>query len=351
MPSQPHVAIVILNYNGCGFLQQFLPGVIRYSENCEIIIADNASTDDSVAFLRKQFPDVRLIILDKNYGFAEGYNQALAQVEADYYVLLNSDVEVSKGWVQPVIQLLEAREDMCAAQPKILSYHQKDHFEHAGAGGGLMDYLAYPFCRGRIFDTLEKDEGQYDDVREVFWATGACFFIKADAYRQAGGLDGDFFAHMEEIDLCWRLQRMGFKIGYQGQSKVWHVGGGTLGKSNPRKTYLNFRNGLWMLYKNAPAKRLLPRIFLRMVLDGIAAFKFLLSDGGGHFLAVLKAHRDFYLHLPELNKKRKNFKTIHPRQAVIDLYPKSIVREYFIKGKRIFADLGDVPRNNVKSSR
>lgn len=351
MLTQPHVAIVILNYNGCGFLEQFLPDVIRHSKGCEIIVADNASTDDSVAFLREDFPEVRLILLDKNYGFAEGYNQALTQVRADYYVLLNSDVAVSENWCKPVIALLESNPKMAAAQPKILSFHQKEHFEHAGAGGGYMDYLGFPFCRGRLFDTLEKDLGQYDDVQEIFWATGACMIIRASCYHEAGGLDGDFFAHMEEIDLCWRLHRMGYSVGYQGASKVWHVGGGTLGKSNPRKTYLNFRNGLWMLYKNTPGHLLLSRVFLRMLLDGIAGIKFLLSDGAGHFFAVLKAHRDFYLHLPELNKKRKNLKTFDPNGAVNRLYSNSIVWEYFIKGKRVFADLGVRPPNSVKNSR
>ena len=236
-------AVVILNYNGEKFLREFLPVVIKLSGNAKIVVADNGSTDLSVELLKQKFPTVELIRLDNNYGFCGGYNRALKQVEAEYYVLLNSDVEVTPEWLEPLVALLDSSSDIAAAQPKVLSYNDKDHFEYAGAAGGFMDSLGYPFCRGRLFDITEKDTGQYNDTREVFWATGACLIIRSAVYHKLGGLDEDFFAHMEEIDLCWKVQRAGHKVYYCGTSHVFHVGGGTLSKSNPRKTYYNLRNG------------------------------------------------------------------------------------------------------------
>src|SRR5690606_32957114 len=237
------VAVVILNFNGAKLLKQFLPSVIKHTPSwCEIIVADNASTDNSLQVMKEYFPHIRIIPLSENTGFAGGYNRALKQVDAEYYVLLNSDIEVTPQWVESVIQFMDANKDVAACQPKILAYHQKNEFEHAGASGGFMDYLGYPFCRGRLFNTLEKDSGQYNQPIEIFWATGACMFIRSNEYHAAGALDEYFFAHMEEIDLCWRLKRKGLRLFCIPQSQVFHVGGGTLHKSNPRKTYLNFRN-------------------------------------------------------------------------------------------------------------
>ena len=270
-------AVVILNYNGAGMLRRFLPSVIEYSPEASIYVADNGSSDESCDVVRNEFPAVKLMVLDHNYGFAEGYNRALAQVDEEYAVLLNSDVEVTRGWLSPMTQFLDSNPEVAACQPKLLSFKQKDFFEYAGAAGGFIDKWGYTFCRGRIFNTVERDSGQYDDTTDVFWATGAALMIRNEVYKNNGGLDGRFFAHMEEIDLCWRLRSRGYRIACVPQSHVYHVGGATLKKENPQKTYLNFRNNLLMIYKNAPDCQLKKIMLFRKVFDNVAALKFLAS--------------------------------------------------------------------------
>ncbi len=335
----PKTAVVILNWNGKGFLEQFLPNVLKYSGSSEVIVADNHSTDDSIAFLRTHFPSVRIIENPENDGFAKGYNDALKQVEAEYYVLLNSDVEVSEAWIAPVIGLMESDKGIAACQPKLLSYHVRQQFEYAGAAGGFIDKYGYPFCRGRIFDTFEMDHGQYDDTREVHWATGACLFVRSEAYHRAGGLDEDFFAHMEEIDLCWRLKNRGHKIMYCAESTVYHVGAGTLSKNSPRKTYLNFRNNLILLCKNHAHRFFWIKLILRMCLDGVAAFKFLLSGDGAHFLAVVRAHGSFYSSFSVTLAKRRNLKMQVNKYSTSAIYDRSIVADYYLRGKKYFFEL------------
>ncbi|MDY0077128.1 MAG: glycosyltransferase family 2 protein [Bacteroidales bacterium] len=332
----PKVAVVILNFNGKRFLERFLPGVIAHShDSAEIIVADNASSDDSVSFLEKKYPDIRLIQNVKNDGFSTGYNLALKQIEADYYILLNSDIEVTPNWIKPLIDLMESDPLIAACQPKIRSLEQPELFEYAGAGGGFIDKFGYPFCRGRLFLHLEEDLGQYDDDLEVFWASGACMFVRADLYHKHGGLDDSFFAHMEEIDFCWRMKNQGFKIMYSGKSTVFHIGGGTLPKKSSRKTYLNFRNNLSLLYKNLPQKQLFRVIFLRLILDGVASLKFLFEAGFADFFAVMRAHLHFYRKLPQLRKKRTN---IHPH-PVSRVYQKNIVFDHFVLKKKCFTSL------------
>ena len=332
----PKVAVVILNFNGKRFLERFLPGVIAHShDSAEIIVADNASSDDSVSFLGKKYPDIRLIQNVKNDGFSTGYNLALKQIEADYYILLNSDIEVTPNWIKPLIDLMEGDPLIAACQPKIRSLEQPELFEYAGAGGGFIDKFGYPFCRGRLFLHLEEDLGQYDDDLEVFWASGACMFVRADLYHKHGGLDDSFFAHMEEIDFCWRMKNQGFKIMYSGKSTVYHIGGGTLSKKSSRKTYLNFRNNLSLLYKNLPQKQLFRVIFLRLILDGVASLKFLFEAGFADFFAVMRAHLHFYRKLPQLRKKRSN---IHPN-PVNRVYQKNVVFEHFVLKKKCFTSL------------
>jgi GT2 family glycosyltransferase len=329
-------AVVILNWNGRSFLEKFLPSVIEHSrDDAEVIVADNASTDDSVAFLKKEFPSVRIIKNETNGGFAKGYNDALKEVDAQYYVLLNSDIEVTPGWIKPVIELMDHDPSIAACQPKIRSYHDRERFEYAGAAGGFIDKYGYPFCRGRLFQTLEKDIGQFDEVTEIFWATGACLFVRADVYWLLGGLDVRFFAHMEEIDFCWRAKNKGYKIMVCPQSKVFHVGGGTLPKKSWRKTYLNMRNNNIMMYKNLPDNRLLKVFLARLFLDGIAAFKFLVDGGIRDFFAVIKAHWSFYGLYPVLRRERKS--GMH--QPVSMIYRKNIVFEYFLRGRKKFSDL------------
>lgn len=330
------VAVVILNWNGRGWLEKFLPSVVKHSsDKAEIIVADNASSDDSVAFVRKNFPEIRIIQHPANLGFAKGYNEALKQVEAEYYILLNSDVEVTPNWIEPVIELMDNDSNIAVCQPKIRSYNDKAYFEYAGAAGGFIDKLGYPFCRGRIFGHLEEDKGQYEDVKEIFWATGACMFVKAEQYHKAGGLDEDFFAHMEEIDLCWRLKNEGYKIMYCPHSTVYHIGGGSLPKNNPRKTYLNFRNNLTLIYKNSPSKKLASILLTRLILDGIAAVKFLFTDGFLDFFAVIKAHFSFYFSLSKNIKKRKLLK----KNKLNCVYKNSIVLDYYMRGKKTFEQL------------
>ena len=331
------VAVAILNYNGKEFLEQFLPNVIA---NCdptlaEIIVADNASTDDSVAFMKSHFPEIRLIENGSNGGFATGYNLALRQVEAQYYVLLNSDIEVAPCWIEPIIEMMDADPQIAACQPKILSYYHKEQFEYAGACGGFIDKYGYPFCRGRVFQNLEEDKGQYDMPLEVFWATGACMFVRADLYHQIGGLDDSFFAHMEEIDICWRLKNAGYKVYCCPQSQVYHIGGGTLPKNSPRKTYLNFRNNLSLLVKNLPKHRVYRIILYRILLDWVAALKFLFEGCPKDFGMVFKAHWDFYKRLNDLREKR----SYDERKTVSCIYRKNIVFESIIRGKKKYSEL------------
>ena len=331
------VAVVILNYNGRKFLEQFLPNVIA---NCdpsrtEIIVADNASTDDSVAFMKGRFPEIRLIENGSNGGFATGYNLALRQVEAQYYVLLNSDIEVAPNWIEPVVAMMDADPQIAACQPKILSYHHKGQFEYAGACGGFIDKFGYPFCRGRVFQNLENDEHQYDAPMEVFWATGACMFVRADLYHQIGGLDDSFFAHMEEIDLCWRLKNAGYKVYCCPQSHIYHIGGGTLPKNSPRKTYLNFRNNLSLLVKNLPENKVFATITYRILLDWIAALKFLADGCFKDFRMVFKAHHDFFKRLKTLRAQRK----ANGYKQVSCVYKRNIVFDNFFRGKKRFSEL------------
>lgn len=331
-------AIVILNYNGEKYLRQFLPSVITHSANCRVIVADNCSTDNSIDYVSAHHPSVEIIKLSTNGGYSLGYNEALKQVEAQYYVLLNSDVEVTENWVTPIVAMMDSDPNIAAAQPKILSYHQKSEFEYAGAAGGFIDTLGYPFCRGRIFNTLEKDSGQYNDVKQIFWATGACLFIRASTFHQLEGFDPDFFAHMEEIDLCWRINSAGYKVMYNGHSAVYHVGGGTLHKSNPRKTYLNFRNGLSLIYKNYSTLELYIKMPFRILLDVIASIKFMLFDTFADGWAVMRAHIDFLKELGSNYRKRKAVQQKKIRQAET-IYRGSVVFEYFIRGKRKFEEL------------
>ena len=343
------VAIVILNWNGRKMMEQYLTSVVEYScREADVIIADNASTDDSVVWLSEYYPHLRVIQLDQNYGFAEGYNQALKQVDSEYYVLLNSDVEVTHHWLTPLIEEMDAHEDIAACQPKLLSMANRDAFEYAGASGGFIDRYGYPFCRGRIFDSIEDDNGQYDNAEEILWATGACMMIRAKDYWEAGGLDGRFFAHNEEIDLCWRLHRMGKHIYCFPESIVYHVGGGTLPKSNPRKTFLNFRNNLTMLWKNLPDNELHYVMRMRFFLDYLAAFQTLiLNHNWGDFKAILSARRAF-------KKWRKEFKRPDFKPNCINGCSKplpnctldgrkhySILWQYYVRGHRHFDMLSD----------
>lgn len=330
------IAVVILNWNGISYLKQFLPGVVKSCDGvASIVVADNASTDGSVTFLQQNFPNVIIHHNDQNYGFAKGYNLALRAVNAEYYILLNNDVEVYPGWIEPVIKLMDGDPNIAACQPKILSQKEKNKFEYAGAAGGFIDQFGYPFCRGRIFQAIETDYGQYDDTREVFWATGACMFVRAKYYHEVGGLDDDFFAHMEEIDFCWRLKHQGYKVMYCGISTVYHVGGGSLDKSSPRKTYLNMRNNSTMLYKNLPREQLYPVFFSRFFLDLIASFKFLLDGGFGHFKAVSRAQIGFYFSYKKNRVKRSQIQ----HKAVSQIYLGNIVYGHFLKRIKTFTKL------------
>lgn len=334
------IAVVILNWNGVGMLERFLPTVIKYSrEDAVIYVADNASTDNSVVMLKEHFPEVRLVILDKNLGFAEGYNKALERIDAEYYVLLNSDVEVSHHWLDPLTEFMDNHPEAAACQPKLLSENNKDVFEYAGACGGFIDRYGYPFCRGRLFETVEDDNGQYDYTMEIFWATGACMMIRAVEFMRTGGFDGRFFAHNEEIDICWRLRLMGRKIYCIPDSVVYHVGGGTLPKNNPMKTYLNFRNNLTMLYKNLPDKSLNKVMRMRLILDYIAALQALLSGRMGDFKAILQGRRDFKRWLPEYRDIRKEIQRTRSDNDITDTCCFSVLWQYYIKGKKTFGKL------------
>lgn len=332
------VSVVILNWNGLEMLQRFLPSVVAYSqeEGVEVCVADNASTDNSLAWLRDNCPTVRLILLDKNYGFAEGYNQALRQVEAEYVVLLNNDVEVTPFWLQPLLSYMDLHPEVAACQPKLLSEPSKEYFEYAGAAGGYLDCYGYPFCRGRIFDVVEKDDGQYDAICPIFWATGAALFIRLRDYQAVGGLDGRFFAHMEEIDLCWRLRSRGRKLVCVPQSVVYHVGAGTLKKENPHKTFLNFRNNLLMLYKNLPEQELNRTLFVRGLLDWLAAFVFLLKGQWEGAWAVLRARREFRRMRPDFEISRAENMKLATGESIPEKVKYSILWKYHAERKKTF---------------
>ncbi|MFZ5942389.1 MAG: glycosyltransferase family 2 protein [Bacteroidota bacterium] len=333
-------AIVILNWNGAHFLQKFLPSVLAHSrmEGVRVVIADNGSTDHSAELVEKDFPEAELIRLDKNYGFTGGYNRALKQISADYYLLLNSDIEVPEGWLEPLIRFMDETPGAAAVTPKIMDYYRQEYFEYAGGAGGFIDRYGYAFCRGRVFDKLEEDHGQFDRISEIFWGSGACLLVRAELFHAAGGLDEDFFAHMEEIDLCWRLKRMGYTIYYHPGSKVWHVGGGTLSKSNPAKTYLNFRNNLFLLYKNLPPERRKLVLAMRTALDLVSALRFLFRPSIPEFKAVVRAHRDFI-------KNRSKYRGIHldgeiPKSTTFaEIYPASVVLDFFLLGHKTFDSL------------
>lgn len=330
-------AVVILNYNGEKFLRKFLPSVVEHSASAEVIVADNGSTDASCEILKKEFPGVQLLELDQNYGFCGGYNRALARIDASYYVLLNSDIEVTPGWIEPIVRLLDNHTDIDAVQPKILSYYNKHEFEYAGAAGGFIDSLGYPYCRGRIFTKIEQDARQYDDERPIFWATGACLFIRAETYHKFGGLDESFFAHMEEIDLCWKINRTPQKVYYCGKSVVYHVGAGTLGYGHPQKTYLNFRNGLALVYKHFDSTELVYKIPARLMLDWLAAFIYLVKGKPKHTLAVLKAHVHFLKFLPEHRVKRRVLRHQYPTYSRASIHKGLIIVDYYLKRNTTFS--------------
>lgn len=330
------IAIVILNWNGRKLLEKFLPSITTYSqEDADIYVADNNSTDDSVSFVKEHFPQVQIILNKTNGGFAKGYNDALKNVKADVYALVNSDIEVTENWLQPIIQVFEKQKDTAIIQPKLLDYKNKTKFEYAGAGGGYVDFMGYPFCRGRVFMDLENDHGQFDDITDIFWASGACFFIKSNVYHELGGFDEQYFAHQEEIDLCWRVQNEGYKIKYVGASKVYHVGGATLKESNPQKTYLNFRNSLFTIAKNVPKRFVFIVIFMRLFLDGVAGLKFLLELRPIHSWAIIKAHLSFYWHLRKMLSKRR---ALSFKQTSY-FYCFSVVWEHFILRKKKFSNI------------
>ncbi len=335
------IAIVILNWNGASMMRRYLPSVLQHSRGEAVVyVADNASTDDSVDMLRTEFPDCRIIQLEKNWGFAEGYNKALAEVEAEYYVLLNSDVEVTSHWLTPLIEFMDGHPEAAVCQPKLLSVDDRDSFEYAGACGGLLDRYGYPFCRGRIFSTVEKDHGQYDSRQEILWATGAALMIRAADYKAVGGLDGRFFAHNEEIDMCWRLRIRGRGVWCVPESRVYHVGGGTLPKSNPMKTFLNFRNNLTMLYKCLPDKELAHVMRVRRWLDYVAALEMLLLQRNvGDFKAVLRARRAFGKWKHDFDKDRHDIQASRKDGNNSLCSPFSILWQYYAKGKHVYSEL------------
>jgi len=334
-------AIVILNWNGLDFLKMFLGIVIKNSWDNEtlICVADNGSTDGSTKWVAENFSEVKLILLDKNHGFAGGYNLALSQIDAKYFVLLNSDIEVTENWLHPLISFMDNNPDVASCQPKILSYYQKDRFEHAGAAGCFIDKYGYPFCRGRVINRTEKDTGQYNSQMDVFWSSGACMIVRSDAWKICGGFDSDFFAHMEEIDLCWRFNKAGYRVCFLPDSVIYHVGGGTLAYSSPFKTYLNFRNSLFLLYKNLPDNKLQSVLFIRRLLDGLAAVFFLTKGSFRSVRAVWKAHMDYNKVINELKEKRKTVKKIEINHTNLLVLNKSIVFEFYIKGNKTYKSL------------
>jgi GT2 family glycosyltransferase len=332
----PSTAVVILNWNGIEQLRSFIPSIVSHTSNADIIVADNASTDNSVQWLKENYPGVKIIALDKNYGYAGGYNEALKHVSNDFLILLNSDVEVTQNWLEPLIDVLKTNPSVAACQPKILSYRNRNFFEYAGAAGGYIDTFGIPYCRGRVFTSIEEDLGQYDDTCEIFWASGACLAIRNEVFKKIGGFDSDFFAHMEEIDLCWTIHRLNYAIMYVPGSVVYHVGAATLTKENPRKTFLNFRNSLWMLYKHLPAKKLFMVLFIRMCFDGLAALHYLSKGQWRQFIAVFNAHMSFYFS-GKNSIKRKNlseYPYFYSQNELI--FPDSIILNYYLKGQKVF---------------
>lgn len=329
------LSVVLLNFNGKHHLEAFLPSVIQYSAPHEVVLVDNGSNDGSVEFIKETHPSITLITFQENHGFCGGYNKAIPLIDSEYVVLLNTDVEVTENWIDPVLAQLESDGQIKAAQPKILDYKAKDKFEYAGASGGFIDSLGYPFCRGRIFQTLENDSGQYDTETDIFWASGSCFFVDRATYLTLGGLDEDFFAHMEEIDLCWRIWNTKGRVVVAPKSKVYHVGGGTLDKTKPRKTYLNFRNGLSLLLKNEETKALIWKLPLRIVLDWVALAKFSLESGPKHGLAILRAHCHILLNFRYTLKKRK----ASANNPEIPRFKGWVIWSYFISGKKTFKKL------------
>ncbi|MBQ4821947.1 glycosyltransferase family 2 protein [Aquimarina sp. MMG016] len=332
-----NIAVVILNWNGKTILEEFLPSVVTHSKEAKIYLADNASTDNSVTYVSKTFPEINIIQNQTNGGYAKGYNDALAKIEADIYCLINSDIEVTENWLTPIIETFQNAQEVAAIQPKILDYKKKTHFEYAGAAGGFIDKLGYPYCRGRIFDTLEEDLGQYNNASEIFWASGACLFVRKSVFDEVGKLDEDFFAHQEEIDLCWRIQNQGHKILYNDKSTVYHLGGATLDTMNPKKTYLNFRNSLYLLLKNVSGNKVWFILIIRMILDGIAGAKFIFEGRFSHFVAIIKAHFSFYYNFPKFIKKRK--KTSGKKKYYVI---SSVVWQYYILKKKLFNQLTPV---------
>ena len=340
------VAVVILNWNGEKMLREFLPDVVRHSTGAEIVVADNASTDGSLQMLEREFPTVRRIVLDRNHGFAQGYHLALEQVDAEFYLLLNNDVQVGADWLSPLLEYMDKNPHVAACQPKLLCHWDRTRFEYAGASGGYIDAWGYPYCRGRVMGTVEEDKGQYDEPASLLWATGAALMIRREAYWQAGGLDGRFFAHQEEIDLCWRLRSRGYGIACVPQSRVWHVGGGTLPKDSPHKTYLNFRNNLLLLYKNLPSERLETVMRVRFWLDALASVQFLLTGKWGSFLAVWRGRRDFFRMRPQFVADRER----NLKAAVLSPVPEqtavSILWQYYARGKKTFKEIHPTENNN-----
>ncbi|HET8886778.1 MAG TPA: glycosyltransferase family 2 protein [Salinimicrobium sp.] len=331
---QLSTAVVILNWNGKNLLEQFLPSVISFSKEAAIYVADNASTDDSVSFIAENFPQVKIIQNKTNGGYAKGYNDALRNLEEDIFILLNSDVEVTENWLSPILSIFENEKETAVVQPKILDFKNREYFEYAGAAGGFLDKYGYPFCRGRIFDILEKDEGQYDDETEIFWASGACFAIRRNIFNEVGGFDEDYFAHQEEIDLCWRIHNKGHKLKYTGFSKIYHVGGATLNNVSPQKTFLNFRNSLFSILKNVPIPQVWWIIFCRLLLDGLAGVKFLLEGKFKHTWAIIEAHFSFYGNLLKMYEKRDH---LHKKHDYFRIH--SLVTFYFIRKKSYYQDI------------
>ena len=335
------VAIVILNWNGRQMLKEYLPSVLKYSrEEATVYVADNASTDDSLTMLKQEFPEVELIVLERNWGFADGYNKALAKIEAEYFVLLNSDIEVTPDWLKPMVAYMDGHQDVAACQPKLRSIFDKHRFEYAGASGGYIDRFGYPFCRGRIFETVEEDSGQYDETADVLWATGAALMIRSKDYWETGGLDGRFFAHNEEIDLCWRLRIRGRRVVCLPESLIYHVGGGTLPKSNPMKTFLNFRNNLTMLYKCLPEEELKPVMRWRWALDYLAAWEMLiLKRNVGDFKAIYRARRAFKRWRQDFEADRRAIQTSRKAEKIPERRGFSLLWQYYVRGRKTYAKL------------
>ncbi len=325
------VAIVILNWNGRNLLERFLPSVIAYSEGADVYVVDNASTDDSISFLKNNYPNVDIVKNSSNGGFAKGYNDGLKSIDADIFCLLNSDVEVTPNWLAPILVTFNNIPEVAILQPKILDLNRKEYFEYAGAAGGFIDMLGYPFCRGRIFQALEKDQGQYNDIKEVFWATGACMFIKSEVFKALNGFDEDYFAHQEEIDLCWRAKNLGHKVFYVGETHVFHLGGSTLKNMDPKKTFLNFRNSLYSITKNLPGKRAFTIILLRLLLDGIAGLRFIFQLKFSHCFAILRAHLSFYANFRKIYGKREKANFLQKYYST-----RSIVWSHFVNQVKSF---------------